>query len=804
MKISFNWLKQYIALKETPEELSTLLTNCGLEVSHITNTIPSKDFFKNLVIGQVVTYTKHPNADRLKLLKVNIGLDRDLEIVCGAPNVALGIKVVIAPVGASIENRNGEITHIKSAVIRGIPSEGMACSAYEIGIGKDADGIMILDTTLPNGSSLESYLATVRDVVFDIEITPNRGDACSHIGVARDLCAVLDRDLIYPKVSKPLNETHNKIPIEVIIDKNASCYKYSGVVISGVETIESPQWIKEKLCAIGIQPKNIIVDTTNYVMYETGQPLHAYDYDKIEGKKLYVQPAPLNTSIHTLDSEERMLNSGELVISDVHGPLCIAGVIGGQRAAISTDTSNIFLESARFLPVSVRKSTKAQNIATDASFRFERGAGHDTIYPLQRAIDLITHISGGHIASAILDITTKTHKNCDIFFNLKTLNKISGIEIPKSDVIKILGRLEIEIITDNIESLHLRIPSFKSDVIREIDVVEEVLRIYGFDKIIPQDHFTVPYLDSSDEYMFSTKVKMNINTLLVDNGFYEIRTNPIVNSKYYKDMGMDDSKFISIINPISTAIDSMRPNLVFCGLETILSNRNRQKIGELKFFEFGKVYVLKNKACLESNKLCIWLAGNYLDTSWYEKKVKSSFYDISINVYNILYKLGIKNFDVAEISNDFFANGIEIYVNKMLIASLGRLQNALLEKIDIDETVFYADIDWDEVIKCIPEKITYKSIPKYPSAERDLSILIDSSTNFEKIKQIIQSRASNLIEGIEVIDVYLGEDLPENTKSYSIRLKLQSYDKTLDSKEITALMSDIENSLTIDLNAKIR
>lgn len=804
MKISLSWLKQYIELRETPDEISKLLTNCGLEVAHVTNTIPIKDSFKDLVIGQVMSCIKHPNADRLKLLKVDIGLDRDLEIVCGATNVAADMKVVIAPVGTSIESINGEITHIKNTKIRGVPSEGMVCSAYEIGIGRESDGIIVLDTALPTGDNLESYLSTIRDVVFDIELTPNRGDACSHIGVARDLSAVLDRELVYPEVSTPATAS-DKLSIDVAIDKTAPCSRYSGVILRDIKIVESPPWLKEKLHALGIQPKNIVVDTTNYVMYETGQPLHAYDYDKIEGKQLHVKHAPINSTILTLDNEKRTFNSNELVISDDSGPLCIAGVMGGQRAAIGPETRNIFLESACFLPSSVRKSTKAQNLATDASFRFERGTGHDTLYPLQRAIDLITHVSGGHVASDIMDINAGEHKDCEIIFKYKTLHRISGIEIPKPDVKKILKRLEIEIIADSIDSLHLRIPSFKTDVIREIDVIEEILRIYGFEKLTPKEPFVVPYLGSSNAYMSNAKMKLDISAMLVTSGFYEIRTNPIINSKYYRDMeDHNDSKIISIVNPLSTVMDSMRPSLVFSGLETIVSNRNRQQVGALKFFEFGRVYFTKNNACVETNKLSLWLAGNYADTRWYEKKRKSSFHDLSVHVYNILYKLGIKNFDVKDISNAIFVNGIEICIENQVIATLGVLQSTLLAKIDVDEIVFFADIDWDTVVKYIPEEITYKPLARYPAVERDISLLIDKATTFEKIKRTIQAKPSNLIEKIEVIDVYLGKDLPENTKSYSIRLTIQPHDKTLDSSEITTIMSDIENNLIINLNAKVR
>lgn len=805
MKISLNWLKQYIELNETTDEIYNLLTNCGLEVSHVTNTIPTKDYFNDLIIGQVMSCSKHPNADRLKLLTVTIGLDRDLEIVCGAPNVAIGMRVVVAPIGTTIESNSGETTYIKNAIIRGVASEGMLCSAYEIGIGKESDGIISLETTLPNGSNLESYLSTMRDVVFDIELTPNRGDACSHIGVARDLSAVLDRELIYPKVSASSKSTHTDPSIEITIDKNASCSRYSGVMLRDIKVVESPQWIKERLLAIGIQPKNIVVDVINYVMHETGQPLHAYDLDKIEGNQLYVKPAPPNTTISTLDNEKRTLNSEELIIADKSGPLCIAGVIGGQRAAIGADTKNIFLECACFSSQAIRKSTRTQNITTDASFRFERSTGRNTIYPLQRAIDLITHVAGGNITADILDITTEIHEDCEILFNYKTLHKIFGIEIPKTDVKRILKRLEIEILEDNTDSLLLRIPPFKTDVVREIDVIEEILRIYGFEHILSKATFNIPYIDSSNEYIVSTNMKLNISSILVANNFYEIRTNPIINSKYYADIGnANGSKIISIINPLSTVMDCMRPNLVFSGLETICFNRNRQQVGELKFFEYGRIYFTENNACSESNRLSLWLSGNYADTKWNEKKRKSSFYDLSVHVYNVLYKLGIENFAITDISNEIFANGINIYVDKKVIASFGKLQSSLLVKMDINETVFYADMDWDALVKCIPEKISYKPVSKFPAVERDISILIDKATMFEEIKELIQAKASNLIEKIEIVDVYFGNDVPANKKSYSIRFTIQSYDKTLNAKEISALMLDIENSLTINLNAKIR
>lgn len=813
MKISLNWLKKYITLEESPEEIAHHLTSCGLEVGHVTSTLKNKEFLKDLVVGRVVTCDKHPNADRLKLLDVSIGLEKNLQIVCGAPNVDQGQRVIIAPVGAKIMNSAGGILEIKKTKIRGSLSEGMVCSQYEIGLGEESDGIFVYPekNAPPVGTKLLDLLSDTEDVVLEIELTPNRGDAASHVGVARDLSARLDRELIYPKLGASFcckQKNDPPCPISIDIPAGIGCSRYTGVVIKNVQLKDSPEWLRQSLAAIGVEPKNNIVDLTNYVMYELGHPMHAYDCDLLVGRKIFLEKAQPNTTMRTLDGLERIFNDEELLIYDGEGPICVAGVIGGARTAISSGTKNIFLELACFPPKTIRNSAKAQCLHTEASFRFERGAAFDPHYPLSRAVDLILSVAGGEVCGGVADqIVEEQPMMHEVLFRFKTLEKISGIKIPVSQIKKIITRLEIEIKSEGGAELLLAVPAFKADVSREIDVVEEVLRIYGYDRMPTADRITFPSFEvSGDTASNASDAKKNICALLVSRGFYEIRTNPIVNSNYYGFLENESLGHVALLNPNSSILDSMRSTLIFSGLETIAYNRNRHRDDYCKFFEFGRVYTLHDETVRESNRLCIWMSGAVLNKNWYDKKSNPSFHHLSTHVYDVLWKiLGVKDFLIKKVKTESLSEAIELSHDGSLVATLGKVYPSLNKKFDLNEPTFFADLNWDLLLAKSTQRVVYKPLSKYPTVQRDVSMLITQSTCFDEIKKAVEtSTESKLIESIELIDVYAGNDLPEAKKSYSLRITLQPHERTLTSDEIASVMQGIEGNLKSKLDAQIR
>lgn len=804
MKISLNWLKQYINISETPEEISKILTDCGLEVGHITNTIPNKEFIKDLMIGEVVDCQQHPNADKLKLLQVNLGENDIRQIVCGAPNVALHQKIIIAPVGATLCDNLGEKITIKSAKIRGIASEGMACSASEIGLGQEYDGIMVLKTSLSNGTKLERYLEGKDDVIIDIELTPNRGDACSHIGIARDLSAALDKDLQYPEVYDASEIVEKTLPFKINLSPAIGCYRYSGVLMHNIVVNESPEWLKERLIAIGLSPKNNIVDISNYVMHETGQPLHIYDYDLIQGNEVFVMSNLHDLSIKTLDNKDRIIKTNQLSIHDKNGPIMIPGIMGGLSTSVSLNTKNIFIESAFFDQAVIRKLSKDLDLNTDASFRFERGTGSNTIFALKRAIYLIEQIANGKVCSEIFDLKDEKLDDNKVVFFYKNLKRISGIEISSEEVKRILKRLEISIENETLESLQLSVPLFKADVVREIDVIEEILRIYGFNKISEKEFLSSSYLVPNSGCR-DLSICLDLSKMLISNGFSEIRTNPITNSNY-QDFLTDDQKeeTVKLINPLSNVMDIMRSSLVFSGLEVILYNRNRQQ-SDLKIFEISKTYHVVNDAYVEKNRLSLWITGNFITDALIQSGRPVVFQDLSTQVYNILNFLGIKDFEMNDFSNSIFESGLSISKDKIDLVSLGKLKCSLIKKFDIGQKVFFADIDLEQILDLSANNtVVYKPLPKYPSIERDISLLIKDSISFEEVKKTILGLGILLIEKVKLIDIYIGKDLPESTKSYLIRLIIQSYDRTLEAAEIAKLMEKIELNLIKKLDAKIR
>jgi len=807
MKISYNWLKQFIKINKTSTEVATILTDLGLEVEGIDVFETIKGGLKGVVVGEVLSCEKHPNADKLKIAIVTIGEKKPLQIVCGAPNVAQGQKVAVATIGTTLYDTDGKPFQIEKGKIRGEESFGMICAEDELGLGNSHQGILILDKNAKVGSKVSEIFNVETDEVFEIGLTPNRADAMSHFGVARDLKAGLQQtekinlELITPSVSDfRVDKSTFKINIDVIDSK--LCPRYCGLTISGVVVDDSPEWLKNKLKAIGLTPKNNIVDITNYVLHELGQPLHAFDASKITGNKIVVKPAIEGTKFTTLDAVERTLNAEDLMIYDSKEPIAMAGVMGGKNSAVSQSTSTIFLESAYFDAVSVRKSAKRHNINSDASFRFERGIDPNiTEYALQRAAILIKQVAGGEITSPITDIYPKKIENHSIFVNFKTIDTIIGKKIPQETIKNILTSLEIKIGTTSDLGMSLTVPAYRVDVQREIDVIEEILRIYGYNNIETSEKFTISASNSSE--IEEHKLQNIVAQFLTANGFNEIMSNSLTTPKYITlSKQLLENESVTILNPLSGDLSVMRQSLVFGGLEAISYNINR-KNSDLKFYEFGKIYKKQNNKYIENKRLALFLTGNKTTESWLEKPQKTDFFLLKSYVTQILSRLGIKNVQHSCFSNDIFSEGISFVHKNEILAEFGLLKKSVLKHFDIRQEVFYADLKWKNIRKIVSNKIKFTEISKYPEVRRDLALLIDENVTFESIYQTAR-QTDNLVKRIDLFDVYQGEKLPEGKKSYAVSFILQDKEKTLTDNQIEKTMAKILSNLTQTLNATLR
>jgi len=807
MKISYNWIKQFIKVNKTPNQIATLLTDLGLEVEGIDVFETIKGGLKGVVVGEVLSCERHPNADKLKITIVDIGEKKTLQIVCGAPNVAKGQKVAVATIGTTLYDTDGKPFQIKKGKIRGEESFGMICAEDELGLGNSHQGILILDKNTKVGSKVSEIFNVETDEVFEIGLTPNRTDAMSHFGVARDLKAGLQQtekinlELITPSVSDfRVDKSTFKINIDVIDSK--LCPRYCGLTISGVVIDDSPEWLKNKLKAIGLTPKNNIVDVTNYVLHELGQPLHAFDASKIKGNKIVVKQADKGTKFTTLDDVERTLSAEDLMIYDSKEPIAMAGVMGGKNSAVSQSTSTIFLESAYFDAVSVRKSAKRHTINSDASFRFERGIDPNiTEYALKRAATLIKQIAGGEITSDIADLYSKKIENQQVFIHFDTLDKIVGQKIPKEEVKNILTSLEIKIGATSDLGMGLTIPSYRVDVQREIDVIEEILRIYGYNNIETSGKFNISASNSSE--IEEHKLQNIVAQFLTANGFNEIMSNSLTTPEYTQlseELSKDEN--VNILNPLSGDLSVMRQSLVFGGLEAISYNINR-KNSDLKFYEFGEIYKKQNDKYIENKRLALFLTGNKTTESWLEKSQKTDFFLLKSYVTQILSRLGIKNVQHSCFSNDIFSEGISFVYKNEILAEFGVLKKSVLKHFDIRQDVFYADLKWENIGKIVSNKIKFTEIPKYPEVRRDLALLIDENVTFESIYQTAR-QTDNLVKRIDLFDVYQGEKLPEGKKSYAVSFILQDKEKTLTDNQIEKTMSKILAKLTQTLNATLR
>lgn len=808
MKISYNWLKQFIKINWSAEKTSDLLTDLGLEVEGINIFQSIKGALKGIVVGHVLTCEQHPDADRLKITTIDVGEKLPLNIVCGAPNVAKGQKVAVAKIGTTLYTNEGEAWTIKKGKIRGEESHGMLCAEDEIGLGKSHDGIMILRAALEIGTALADHYNFEDDLVYEIGLTPNRSDAMSHYGVARDLMAGLSMHGINTKLISPsvsgFHIDNRSLKIDINIEDKIKAPRYCGLTISNIIVKDSPKWLQNRLKSIGLSPINNIVDATNYVLHDLGQPLHAFDADKINGKKINIKTVKSGTKFVTLDGVERSLHEEDLMICDQDKPLCIAGVFGGENSGVTQSTSAIFLESAYFNPISIRKTAKRHALNTDASFRFERGIDPNiTKYALKRAALLITEIAGGKISSDLIDEYPNKIEDSQVFLSFDKTNKLIGQEIPKETIKSILSALEIKVNNITETGLGLTIPAYRNDVQREVDVIEEILRVYGYNKIGITNKLNASI--SNTFKIENHKIENIVANQLVGQGFYEIMTNSLTTDKYTSiSEQLDPDNNVKILNPLSTDLSIMRQSLIFSGLETLAFNINRQQ-SDLKLFEFGKTYHNFDNQKKEFNHLSILTTGNKTEKHWNSKKTEVGYFYLKGLVTGIFDRLGIKKLKSMPLSNDIFSEGQQLSVGKYSLVEFGSLKTNALTHFGISQNVFCANFNWDNLLKVINQNtIKYKDIPKYPEVKRDLSLLIDEDITFENLYKLAKKSENNYLKDINLFDVYRGDKLENGKKSYSISFTLQDNKQTLKDSQIDKIMSKIQKRFESDLGAELR
>lgn len=809
MRISYNWIKQFIKTDLKSEEIADILTNLGLEVEGVDAFESLKGGLQGVVVGHVLTCEKHPDADKLKITTVDLGDgNAPVQIVCGAPNVAAGQKVPVATIGTKLFDKEGNAFEIKKGKIRGQESHGMICAEDELGLGESHDGIMILDAALQAGTSAAKVFDIETDEVFEIGLTPNRADAMSHMGVARDLRAGLlqhgkSSELITPSVSKFKVEKRT-LKIDVKVADSKLVPRYCGVTISGITVKPSPSWLQNKLKAIGLTPKNNVVDVTNYVLHELGQPLHAFDAAHIEGNKINVSTVAAGTKFVTLDDVERTLHEEDVMICDANGPLCIAGVFGGKTSGVSETTNAIFLESAYFNPVSVRKTAKRHGLNTDASFRFERGIDPNiTEYALKRAALLIQEVAGGEITSDIIDVYPKKIEDFSVFIHFSKVNKIIGEEIKPDTIKKILASLDIKVNSISEVGLGLTIPAYRVDVTREIDVIEEILRVYGYNNIqIPGKlNATVANAARTEEF----NVQNTIATQLCALGFNEMMANSLTTPDYVAlSEQLEAAHNVVMLNPLSNDLSAMRQSLLFSALEAVSFNCNRRRT-DLKFFEFGKSYHNTTEGYIEEKHLTLTLSGNKNNESWLKAQEKSDFFLLKGYVMAVVSRLGLdQKVTSLPFSNDVFSEGMALAIGKEVIVEFGVVKKLIIKHFDIKQEVLYADFNWGKMQKYISNKIKYTDIPKYPEVRRDFALLVDENVQFEQIYTLAKQTEKSLLKEVNLFDVYQGANLPEGKKSYAVSFILQDHSKTLTDTQIDKIMSKLQGNFESQLGASLR
>lgn len=808
MNISYNWLKQFINLPWDPEKTGELLTDLGLEVEGIEDFSSVKGGLKGIVVGHVIESEQHSNADRLKVTKVDVGDGKLLQIVCGAPNVAKGQKVPVATVGTTLYDAEGKSWEIKKGKIRGEVSEGMICSEDELGLGKSHDGIMVLDSKHKPGTLVAEIFEVENDKIFEIGLTPNRSDAMSHWGVARDLKAGLLQHGISTKINTPSSSRfrvdNRLLRVDINVENPALAPRYCGITISDVKVEASPIWLQNRLKSIGLSPINNIVDATNYVLHELGQPLHVFDVEKITGNSVTVKTLQNGTKFTTLDGVERELSDEDLMICDAEKPMCIAGVFGGLHSGVTESTTNIFIESAYFDPVSIRKTAKRHGLSTDASFRFERGVDPNIAdYALRRAVILILEIAGGQVTSDLIDLYPKKIEDHQVFLNFEKANKLIGEKISKETIQEILTSLEMKINNLTETGIGMSIPPYRNDVIRDVDVIEEILRVYGYNnvKFTEKLNASVAPVLPGEDYSVQNKIASQLTSL----GFFEMLNNSLTSPKY---SGLSESileKFnIAMLNPLSSDLSVLRQSMLFSGLETIEYNSNR-KNSNLRLFEFGKTYHGFPGGRIEKKHLSLFLTGMRNDGNWAAPNTKSDFFFGKGTIEAILERLGLQDFTEKGTENDIFSEGIAFKRNKETIVEFGIIKKAIAKKLDIDAEVFYADFDWDAVLKQISTKnFNLKPIAKFPGSERDFALLLDDSVRFQDLKKVALSTEKKLLKAVSLFDVYTGKNLPEGKKSYAINFTFQDEYKTLTDKQVDKIMSKLKQRFETDFGATLR
>lgn len=812
MEISYKWLTQFIDLSETPEAVGQLLTATGLEVEHIDKIEAVPGGLAGVVIGEVLTCEKHPDADKLSITTVDVGTDQPLNIVCGAPNVRAGQKVVVALVGAMLHPAApAEPFQIKKAKIRGAASEGMICAEDEIGLGTSHAGIIVLDAdvNLSNGTPAARYFGLEADYRIEIGLTPNRADAASHLGVARDLKAVLNRPLTLPPVDAFAISTTD-LSLDVRVDDPEACPRYCGLTLSGLTVGESPQWLKERLTSIGLTSINNVVDVTNFVCHDLGQPLHAFDADQIAGGRVLVRTLPEGTPFVTLDGVTRKLSGTDLMICDAEKPMCIAGVFGGKTSGVTTATTRIFLESAYFSPMSVRKTAQHHGLKTDASFRFERGTDPNMpVYALKRAALLLQAVAGGAVSSDITDIYPHPIEDFTVPVTYKNIDRLIGIRIDHDTIHQMLHRLDIRTVNLTDTGFTALIPPYRVDVTREADVIEEILRIYGLDNVPLSAHLGAESLSEFPKTDVN-ELQRRVSQALAANGFYETVTVSLTRPAYHDAIrAVLPGPDVTLLNPLSEDLSVMRQSMLFSTLETLVYNSNRRQ-KDLSVFDFGKVYYQKlgndgePTKYVETYRLALASMGSRTAESWQQKARPTAYHDLAAAVQTVLTTLRIKNVDTRPADPTLFQYGLTYLVNKKPLVSVGLVQPRLARLVDLKQPVFYADFDWTALTNLYSSKIVYDEVSRFPEVRRDLSLVLDKSVSFEQISQLASQTERKLLRGVNVFDVYEGENLGAGKKSYSVSFTLQDSAQTLTDAMIDKAMQRLMGAFERELGAVIR
>lgn len=805
MKISVNWLNKFINLQENAETIADTLTASGLEVEGVEKLDQIKGNLEGVVIGEVISATAHPNADRLKTTSVDIGLEAPVPIVCGAPNVEAGQKVVVATVGSTLYPIKGAPFKIKKAKIRGEVSQGMICAEDEIGLGTSHDGIMVLNTRLPNGTPAAEYFSLNSDTILEIGLTPNRADATSHLGVARDLKALYKREVTYPSVAS-FKVDNNDLPIKIRVENTDACPRYSGITISGVSVKPSPEWLQGQLRAIGVAPINNIVDATNYVLHELGQPLHAFDADAIAGHEVIVKTLPAGTPFVTLDEKERKLQAEDLMICNTKGGMCIAGIFGGAKSGIKETTKDIFLESAYFSPEYIRRTAQHHGLKTDASFRYERGTDPNiTVYALKRASLLIQELAGGAISSEIVDLYPEPVQDFTVDILFKNVDRLIGKKIGKEKIREILQSLNIKILKENEAGLTLAVPPYKVDVQREADVIEEVLRIYGYDNIEVSPYLSADFLASFPEIDGDT-LRNKVSEMLIGNGFYEIITNSLTKPAY--NQAYNASEPVTILNKLSEDLGEMRQNLLFTGLEVMAHNINHRQ-RNLKFFEFGTTYRKDGSKYLEEKELAVFITGQTHEDNWMEPARPISFHHLSSIIRKIFNRFGINGLEQKQLDEAPFSYGLTFEDGAELVAKAGKVDKQIAAVADVRQPVFFAVIRWPYLLDKIrststKDRLTYQEISRFPEVKRDLSLVLDTGVSFSQVEQVAREHSNHLVKSLSVFDLYEGENIGTGKKAYALSFTLQDPQKTLTDDVIEKTMNRLMAVFEQKLGAVIR